>query len=112
MSLPPIATTVPGWPIAPGTRSVGEPMVTSGGAGASLIHQARYSKLIQYLPSRPHTPLPLPLPPQPFAPQLPSRRPAGTVVTVPVLPVASVVTGAACLATSAGRADPSRAVDW
>src|SRR5262245_58268452 len=102
---PPTSTAGPGWPIAPGMKSIGEPIVTSGGTLASLIHHPRYSMLPQNRPSRPQPLLP-PLPlPQLLSAQPPPTRPPGTVVTAPGLP-ASVGTGVDCLAISAGSAAP------
>src|SRR5262245_32909223 len=103
-------TAVPGWPMAPGTRSVGEPIVASGGTLASLIHHARYSMLPQNRPSRPQEPLPPEPLPQLLSAQPPPTRPLGTDVTAPVLP--SVITGEVGLAISTGRAAPSRAMGW
>src|SRR5262249_58126607 len=97
MPLPPMITAVPGWPIAPGTKSFGEPIVASGGTLASLIHHARYSMLPQNRPSRPQLPLPLPLP-QLLSAQPPPTRPAGTGVAAAVL--SSLVIGAVCFAAS------------
>src|SRR5438874_8761861 len=50
---PPSRTRVPGCPNAPGTVSVGEPVVTNGGTRGSFVHQYRYSMLAHIRPGGP-----------------------------------------------------------